>query len=391
MNIFFVIGLPRTRSAWLANFLSAAGSLCRHELWARCNSLSEYKLKLHKSEPGTHSVGDADPSLSHQAAWLNSEFPEARFLFVVRSERDVVASYAKAFAGLALTLEGAGDISRKIINFYNSVENCRKMLVTFDDLDNPEICREIFRFCVGKEMDYERWELLDGLRVTAIAEKAYATMAPWAKVAASTVSNPMRESNKAFYEVVAQMCGGSATGQQAREWLAQLWALALLWDHLVDNDPVNIAQAELALEAVVTKWPVNAFFLKHGPILAPVLANALAAWRSGGRARHYDVYTEPALAVAFALGGLDWQKQWAGRVHEAAARMRADDNAADNQTDSQGGAAAPPYQTNGPVAEPVELANNKEPVGPLGIPLSASFAGANSPGFGGGNGYNYSE
>ena len=112
-----------------------------------------------------------------------------------------------------------------------------------------------------------------------------------------------------------------------------------------DGDLINLAQAELVFEAMLLRWPGNPFWMKHAPALAPVLSNALSAWRDGGRARHYDIYTESALAVAFLLGGKDWAKQFSARVREGARKMlKADD---ETDKDQCPGMPEPAFSHNG--------------------------------------------
>lgn len=200
------------------------------------------------------------------------------------------------------------------------------MEVKYSDLDSEYACNQIHEFCLGRPMSLERYKIIRDLRVTTIAEKAYSTLAPWAKVAVSEMSNPLPAACKEFYGVVAEICGKN---EPAREWLSELWALTFLWDHVVDGDLVNIAQAELALEAVTLKWPLNAFYQKFGAALVPVLSNALSAWRDGGREREYDIYTEAALAVALCLGGKEWAKQFSPRVRALAKQMRMEDDRKD--------------------------------------------------------------
>jgi len=43
---FLVLGLPRSRTAWLANFLTFDGQFCYHEGMNGCKSINEYKVKM---------------------------------------------------------------------------------------------------------------------------------------------------------------------------------------------------------------------------------------------------------------------------------------------------------------------------------------------------------
>jgi len=50
MSNFLVIGLPRSRTAWLANFLTYDGNFCYHEGLNGCSTIEEYKDKLGKDK-----------------------------------------------------------------------------------------------------------------------------------------------------------------------------------------------------------------------------------------------------------------------------------------------------------------------------------------------------
>jgi hypothetical protein len=57
MNNFLILGLPRSRTAWLANFLTHDGLFCYHEGSNGCRSLDEYKLKLAFDNTGDANTG----------------------------------------------------------------------------------------------------------------------------------------------------------------------------------------------------------------------------------------------------------------------------------------------------------------------------------------------
>jgi hypothetical protein len=329
MNTFFIVGLPRSRTAWLANFLTNGNSFCHHEAMRTCSNLDELAAKL-DDHANFAEIGDADPTLCPILPQVIERFPAAKFVFIFRDIHDVAESHKTAFPKLDVSLDKMEEWDLKMRQalalLLDTLRPSQKLSLGYEDLNKPELCDKIHRFCLGRPMNVSRWEMLNGLRVTTIAEKAAATLAPWAKIAVSHLSNPLPASCKAWYELIAQLCGKE---QAARDWLSELWAAALLWDHLTDGDAVNLAQAELVFEALLLKWPLNQFYMKHAAWLAPTLSNALSAWRDGGRARHYDIYTESALTVAFLIGGKDYAKQFSARVRAAAAAMLSDDDRQD--------------------------------------------------------------
>lgn len=63
---FFILGLPRSRTAWLANFLTYSGEFCYHEGIDGCSTLEEYKYKI---------KGKGDSTTASYVVDLNKEFP----------------------------------------------------------------------------------------------------------------------------------------------------------------------------------------------------------------------------------------------------------------------------------------------------------------------------
>ena len=110
---------------------------------------------------------------------------------------------------------------------------------------------------------------------------------------------------KQEYDVILrEACANDAF---AFAWVQQVKDLALLWDHLVDKDPIDVQLAETTLEAVLLQWPFNPFYAKNGQHLALVLSNVIAQWRNGNltnnRLAQYALYLELPCAVAYIMGG----------------------------------------------------------------------------------------
>jgi len=58
MSNFLILGLPRSRTAWLANFMSTQGLSCSHEGLNGCRSLKEYRDRFSKDS------GDSNTGLA---------------------------------------------------------------------------------------------------------------------------------------------------------------------------------------------------------------------------------------------------------------------------------------------------------------------------------------
>ena len=74
---YFVIGLPRSRTAWLSAFLSQSGVHCHHEGLNGCKSIDEYKKKLGNG-------GDSSTGL--MMFNINTMFPDAPIVIIEKND-----------------------------------------------------------------------------------------------------------------------------------------------------------------------------------------------------------------------------------------------------------------------------------------------------------------
>jgi len=83
---FLILGLPRSRTAWLANFMSYDGYCCHHEGSNNCYTLEEYKAKL---GPCT---GDANTGLI--LIDIKKHFPTSKIV-IIDSTIDEAVGYGQ--------------------------------------------------------------------------------------------------------------------------------------------------------------------------------------------------------------------------------------------------------------------------------------------------------
>jgi hypothetical protein len=127
--MFFVTGLPRSRTAWLAAFLSTGGVLCHHELMGHVHSVEEFIAEMERPLRG-----NADHGL-----FLFPEFarrwPKAPVVVIHRDIENVQASL------LAMGIDQR-DMLEENLEFINSLD---AMHVLYDDIDDRlrEICRHV--------------------------------------------------------------------------------------------------------------------------------------------------------------------------------------------------------------------------------------------------------
>lgn len=182
MKPFFITGLPRCRTAWLANFLTWGDSFCYHEAVTRCATMSDLTTIFRSVPIGTRYVGDADPSLGYVPLAILEEYPDCRIAFIHRPLEESVESEWNAItwdgspAFEKATKEGIQEqlvqLSLGISHLWKNLPPHRRMMTTFKDLEKETIVETIWHFCLpNTPFPRKRYEMLEDLRVTQMAGK----------------------------------------------------------------------------------------------------------------------------------------------------------------------------------------------------------------------------
>ncbi len=176
---FFITGLPRSRTAWLANFFTWGNAFCHHDLLRLGFSVPTLKRKLQATR--AEFVGDSDSALLLLAPQLVAEFPESRWLLVRRPVADAVADFQKYFGGHPypglppLTDSQAKDLfqrgDQQCEDLARLVPSDRLLQVRHDELDRLDCLRRIWEWCVPLPFEPERAEMLNTFNVSIISEK----------------------------------------------------------------------------------------------------------------------------------------------------------------------------------------------------------------------------
>jgi len=154
---FLVLGLPRSRTAWLAKFLTYGDWYCGHEELRHMRSLDDVKAWF--TQPNTGSAETA-------AAPFWRLLPGGlRIVTVRRPVADVVDSLMRlegcTFDRAALET-GMAALDRKL----DQIEARLPVLsVRFDNLENESTCAEVFEHCLPYGHDKAHWARLAGVNV----------------------------------------------------------------------------------------------------------------------------------------------------------------------------------------------------------------------------------
>ena len=150
---FIVVGLPRSRTAWLAKFLSYDQVRCQHEPSLRFESIID--LDFYFSDP--HAAAS-----DCMMTWLWRDIlkvrPAARFVVIRRPRIEVEASLAKL--GITLPSWFLEKMDRRLDEIVVEAGRGRVMRKAFHELAEEDHCRDVFQYCLGREFDPDWWAML---------------------------------------------------------------------------------------------------------------------------------------------------------------------------------------------------------------------------------------
>jgi len=142
---FFILGLPRSRTAWLANFLTYDGFFCHHEALDGCLTEYEYVEKVR---------GSGDASTATMLVDLEAYFPHAPKLII---ERDVERSIEYGIEVFGI------DMSEYLYQLKERLDSVKGLRIHFDDID--EHLGVIWEYLTGTPCDMDRANMLKNMNV----------------------------------------------------------------------------------------------------------------------------------------------------------------------------------------------------------------------------------
>ena len=158
---FFILGLPRSRTAWLATWLSYGGKVCMHDALANVRDAAELRALVEEG-----ACGFAETAGSYFPRTLHRAFPNAKFVFVTRLSTDVEAS-----------LDRLGKPGRKVVNAAaGAIQEALAYLrpraevsfVQFESLDRLDVLEPLWRYLRDEDMPKAHTTAMLQMRVTKI-------------------------------------------------------------------------------------------------------------------------------------------------------------------------------------------------------------------------------
>jgi phytoene dehydrogenase-like protein len=172
---FFITGLFRTRTSWLANLFTTGEQHCYHDLMDHCASLSEFQAKLAGGK------GDSDSSLVFLFPQLVTVFPQSRWLLVLREPAECLASLQKAAQGTNWQdyhAEVAEHWAVLLAQYQAAIQlmkwDKRVYVLDYEQLESYTAVASAVEFLTpGALLSRERFDLLDSLLVQPIPAKCH--------------------------------------------------------------------------------------------------------------------------------------------------------------------------------------------------------------------------
>jgi hypothetical protein len=152
---FFVTGLPRSRTAWLANFLTYGDSLCYHEALNGCKSITEYIDKVDGCGDSNTYLGTFD---------YEKYFPDSKVV-IIDSGIEKSVQFGKDVYN--------SDSTELTIKYKKKLDSMKGLHVHIDNLNSS--LEEIWNYIYNEPFNKKRTEMLIELNVQMLDPHAIDT------------------------------------------------------------------------------------------------------------------------------------------------------------------------------------------------------------------------
>jgi hypothetical protein len=176
-QFFFLIGQPRTRSAWLSNWFTTEWSFCLHDPWRFARTAAELRQYLEQVSPDTPYLGAAGSMSMIQFIDLCNEFGlgldetrcEGGVAYIRRNPEDVYESGLKM--DLGLTKQQLQGLVQQHEQQFKTVPSFVYDM-PFKKLDDSTCFRELHEYLTPEiPFDLNRYRNLNDFKVEIIMDK----------------------------------------------------------------------------------------------------------------------------------------------------------------------------------------------------------------------------
>ena len=169
---YLIFALPRSRTAWLARFLTYRNWLCLHEHAINLRSPDQIRQVLTSPRIGAVETA-AGPAWRLLRHWI----PNLRMAVVRRPLDETIEAMIAAGERAGATYDR--DALRRVMAYGNRCldaisEQPGTLTVQYNELAGEEACRRIFEFCLPYRFDSEWWEFMRHQHVEVDLKKFFA-------------------------------------------------------------------------------------------------------------------------------------------------------------------------------------------------------------------------
>jgi hypothetical protein len=162
---FYILGLARSRTTWLASFLSGQRSFCYHDICREVTSVEEIQDKLQK--PGFDYVGLADTGIIDIDEWA----PNGPVVIVHRDLFEATNSLHKTFH---IPLDLIKEINSRQLKKLINIEGLH---IPYKDLDEERTIKEIWTYLMpDNPWDSDRYALWRTMKIEIIPNEYLASV-----------------------------------------------------------------------------------------------------------------------------------------------------------------------------------------------------------------------
>lgn|SRR5574337_636073 len=168
MDRYLILALPRSRTAWLANFLTHGKSFCYHDPSATFGG-AEGLARVLNEEVEYDAVGATDTGAILKIDEIVDQVDDLRLVYVVRDINECFESLKQmGLESMKSALYLANDHLERAIGKHPG------MIVEFNRLNDLDTGCSIWNYCVGDGFDFRRYEQLIKMRIEVMEDQRIA-------------------------------------------------------------------------------------------------------------------------------------------------------------------------------------------------------------------------
>lgn len=164
---YLVLGLPRSRTAWLSLLLTHGESFCFHDLSGLVHHKWELAAKIQSHE--AYACGAADSGAILALGEVMAAMPHTRLVYVERPVREVAASMHELLRLRDVDLVQTANYITRLAGIIDDAQHRYPGLkVRYEDLDSEVTCRAIWQHVTQDRLPFpvEHFERMKRMKVT---------------------------------------------------------------------------------------------------------------------------------------------------------------------------------------------------------------------------------